>query len=258
MKKNLIIIGSIICAFIVLPAVYSAGLNAWTTLAEAQLEKNSAMHNKNTTRIEQLNNEITDLVNENKELEKDSADWRDVLCNHGYDQYCFKSGTGVAVVEAQTDYKKLRMKEMRDIIWSDYNHLFQYNEKLIAHLYTECPVLTIDCGYKEGQARNDHGYAIGLMQHHIVYRSSDWFKKNGFVYKPSDPSYTTTVREKFYADHDWSRDWRSQFTKYLDIQSACLAKNDISHCIRLWNWNAGIGYYNKVQSNVYVVREMML
>lgn len=150
---------------------------------------------------------------------------------------------------------------MRHIIWEEYNHLFPHNELLIGHIYHECPILTKDCGYSEERSRygyNDYGYAFGLMQHNIHHRSAKWMKENDLYYRPSNPAYTTELRNKFEQDHEWAQTWQGQWKQYLLIQTGCIEKyNSVNHCIRLWNWNAGQAYLNKVHRDSETVRSML-
>jgi len=146
---------------------------------------------------------------------------------------------------------------MRDIIWSEYNDLFQHNETLLAHLYQECPILTADCGYKEGSARNDYGYGIGLGQWNIHIRFDDWMRERGFYYRPSNPTYTTMVRKEFIKDYPHLADWRGQTRAYLDEQQECLKDNSLHTCVRRWNYLAGEAYWRSVQANINKIRTLV-
>jgi hypothetical protein len=149
------------------------------------------------------------------------------------------------------------MREIRDIIWADYNDLFPNNELLLAHLYTECGSLSETCDYKEGQSRNDYGYGIGMAQWNIHIRFAKWMKQRGFYYRPSNGAYTTTVRNEFLKDHPHMATWQGQTRAYLDEMKACNEKNPIENCIRKWNWNAGMPYLYKVQGNIDNVQKII-
>ena len=118
-------------------------------------------------------------------------------------------------------------------------------------------MLTADCGYKEGEARNDYGYGIGLGQWNIHIRFASWMRNRGLYYRPSNPSYTTMVREEFLKDHPHMENWQGQARVYLDEQKACLLTNPIDTCIRRWNYNAGLPYLYKVKRNVQTIRNIV-
>lgn len=149
---------------------------------------------------------------------------------------------------------------MRHIIWDEYNVLFPHNETLLAHIWQECPVLTWDCGYKEGSARNDRGYGVGIAQWNIHIRSPfvQWFDKNGYYYRPSNPAYTTQVRADFFEAHPHMKTWDGQLRHYLTEMQGCFEKyKSLDHCI--WRWNSkSEGYLWKIKNkNVPIVRKLL-
>ena len=154
----------------------------------------------------------------------------------------------------------MRLREIRHIIWRDYNDLFPQNELLLAHIYTECPTLTFDCAWNPDSrvTTSDWGWSVGLGQWHMRYRYTDWLKKNGYTYKPGHKAYIQEVREKFFQDHPKMKDWTHQAHKYIAEASGGIKKHgSIEMFIRRHNWNAGLPYLQKVQNNVYRVRNIL-
>jgi len=147
---------------------------------------------------------------------------------------------------------------MRHIIWEEYNDMFEYNELLLAHIWQECPVLTYDCGYGEGSARNDYGYGIGLAQWNIHIRTPfvGWFNDN-YYYRPSNPAYTTEVREAFFKEFPYMATWDGQFRFYMVEMQGCYNKfKSMDTCIHRWN-SLSPGYLASVKNNIYKIRELL-
>ena len=146
------------------------------------------------------------------------------------------------------------MREIRDIIWKDYNHLFAHNELLIAHLFKECPAMTHDCAYRQGESRNDYGLAIGMAQWHMWYRYNDWMRDNGFQYTHNS-GRVAQIRDQFYKDHPDMKDWRHQTRKYLkEMSDRLVTQGNIDSAIMSWNPNAGYPYLVAVHNQVPIVQ----
>lgn len=155
------------------------------------------------------------------------------------------------------DYKTTRLKEIRDIIYTEYPDLFIHNEKLMAHLFQECPVMTWDCAYKKGQARNDHGWSVGMAQWHIYWRHNEWVKENGYYYTHSK-DYVANMRSNFFEDHPEMKDWRYQVRRYLtEMRDRIKSEGSIDGAILSWNRGAGWAYVSKVSKNVFVIRDIV-
>lgn len=259
--KKFIIIGILVLLFV--PSAYVFASNMYRDILYNEMVSNSREYNNVLLEIEDKEKEIEELEKKLTRFNKRNNAIRGLFCTDGEAEYCPEETTEELTELSQSgaallSYKTIRLREMRDIIWAEYNDLFKHNEILLAHIYHECGSLTKDCDYKEGEARNDYGYGYGIMQHNIHIRSADWFKKNKFVYRPSNPAYTTTVRNKFVADHKWAQTWRGQWRKYLDIQSGCMEKyKSITTCVRKHNWAAGYTYYALVKSKVYAIRTII-
>lgn len=134
--------------------------------------------------------------------------------------------------EATEDYKTIRLREIRDIIWADYNALFEHNELLLAHLYTENGALAED-------RHGDQQCSLGIIQWNTCVHSK--MNVNRFLEK-----------------HPEFREWRYQVRFYLDRMSERLAKyGSIDRAIESWNPGGKPWYLQKVKRNVGAIRSIL-